>query len=432
MKKYFLLLIVLISVRLNAQTYFEKVFMDHFGPAYAREDVNDDLIISFSNQLSRMDATASTVLWNKTYSFNNIKFDLLSSGNIMFAANYPISFVCGLLDGNGDSIKINIFDEPFWDYTQTTELMEDGNGDFLFSVYQTFGAHGIRYFVKLNNVGDSITTNMNGGNDFCLSPSGNITTIENDIVDGAYLNQYNPAFNYVWSNHPFDTINHLPSYYMFNSVISTSSNMILVAGRTHSEQSILLFDNNGQLSNYYRYGSGQFNDIIQMQSGNYAAIGTDTIGTFLKFIDSNFNVLTTKYFYGLNYVDAEKIIETNDHGVLISGASYALIPVPPGGYFPWIVKTDSLGNFSPVGIEENNFPLLFDIKYLGNNMFEFNIEQGTKLEIWNLTGKKLETISGESPVFQYNGNHLSAGIYLFSLYRENHVLCTKKVIINKN
>ncbi|MBS1517571.1 MAG: T9SS type A sorting domain-containing protein [Bacteroidetes bacterium] len=136
-------------------------------------------------------------------------------------------------------------------------------------------------------------------------------------------------------------------------------------------------------------------------SGVTDSLGNDYFQAFIRVIDPVGNVKFKKYytpsFYPTDYAEFRSGIPTSDGGFYLSGS---IAPISTG--IAYMVKTDSNGNFIPVGISISESILIDNFKLYQNYpnpfnsstniIFELNENAIVDLKIYDILGNEINNI----------------------------------------
>ena len=250
-----------------------------------------------------------------------------------------------------------------------------------------------------------------------------------------YLIRLNLSGDTIWTK----TYNNYSSTAAY-SVDTTSDKGFIIGGIADSTTNnyplsyLLKIDELGNLEWEKRYSSA-FKEycysIKTLKNNRYAFCGMSDSTFFnyeraiLRVIESNGNILIEKYFRsGLSENAFQSIDLTNDQGFILCGYSkYNLTK-------SFIVRTDSLGNINPIGIN-SNFELLKDFSidqnypnpFNSQTIIRFSLNRPAiiKIELYDVTGKYITTLLNEFKTndsynyfFDPQKYNLSSGIYFYS------------------
>ena len=191
-------------------------------------------------------------------------------------------------------------------------------------------------------------------------------------------------------------------------------------------------------------------DMCRTLTGNYAIAGgggSDSPDILFILLNNKGDILTRKLFNsnGDESDSPSSIVETSENGFLITGST-SFIPTNFGGNLNiYVIKTDSIGNATPVSIKNisSDIPLTFKLYQNYPNPFNPNtkikfdlVESGVvKIEIFDNTGKKIITLLNERKnqgtyELRFEGANLSSGIYYYKMTSKNYSF-TKKMLLLK-
>lgn len=165
---------------------------------------------------------------------------------------------------------------------------------------------------------------------------------------------------------------------------------------------------------------------------------------FIRIIDLNGNVIHEKFYRALPYFTEIRSVETTtDNGLILCGVTQAVSGGHPKMY---LVKTDSIGNIYPVGIENNqteipdefnlyqNYPNPFN----STTIIEIDVKKKTDIEltIFDITGRQISKLERKNLIagnykyrFTFKDKYLSSGVYFYSLKAGNKILTRKMFYI---
>ncbi|MDZ4712434.1 MAG: T9SS type A sorting domain-containing protein [bacterium] len=238
------------------------------------------------------------------------------------------------------------------------------------------------------------------------------------------------------------------------SIDVTADNGFIIGGTADTSNNlepkayIVKTDSIGNIQWQRRYGNG-FNEtcysIRKFGNTKYVICGfSDSLQNafergVIRIIDLSGNVLQENYFRygGLDNV-FYSIERTNDNGLIVSGNSTTFNNV-----FSLLIKTDSIGNIYPVGINNSvksipnfqlyqNFPNPFNPTTTIN--FELSKEAMTRIVVYDVTGKIVSTLLKEpkkagSYTIKFDGRDFPSGIYFYKLISGENVMVRRMVIL---
>lgn len=144
------------------------------------------------------------------------------------------------------------------------------------------------------------------------------------------------------------------SYYnaFLLSTVTTSDNGCIASGRIQDGFGVIKLDSAGnllwnQIFNTNNPNNYVFGDVIELSNGEYATcFHTEANGQsssqYLARLDANGDTLWTKSYGGNSWEDSYSLVETADHGFIVSGASGSL-SLNYGYESLFVNKTDSVG-----------------------------------------------------------------------------------------
>jgi len=344
-----------------------------------------------------------------------MKYD--SSGNLMWTALYPDGDVPNAmaLDSLGN---IYVTGESSSFYTTYMTLKYNNSGDLKWA--RTHGS-------PRDAEGTSIATDISGN----IYVTGFIT-LSNGVYKYSTL-KYNTEGILIWNN-------------IFERNASGSPNQILVDSSGGSfvigPSGILKYDSLGSI--LWSDTSSFFNTIYSIldKSGNLYITNSYSINTrsFIQTIKySNFgNIIWEKNYGGEeNYSNTPYGISLDYHynvfvsGIKIGFTSDTLITLKYS-YVTNIKNSNerTVKDYFLFQNYPNPFNPITKIRYqIGNNSY-------VRLKIFDIEGKDIKTLVKKyqntgSYIVQFDGNDLSSGIYFYSLYINNELIETKKLMLLK-
>ncbi len=274
--------------------------------------------------------------------------------------------------------------------------------------------------------------------------------------------------------------------YVYDSFVDTGKCLIFKidgSGNVQWERRTKIFNRNAS-GNKIEKISNQFIVVgetseITLTIGKVFLLKIDSAGNFLstKLVNSNETVRCTDFkllnlnrftLTSFNHVDIAKVLIIDTLGNINVERSFptqyysflfSIMPLSNGDIIfgggarftvedadVWIIRSDSLLNFPPIGIHPNtnnlpsmyklfqNFPNPFNpvtkIKYL------LSQNANVKIVVYNLLGEKIEVLmeqdmnTGEHEVSFY-GENLTSGIYFYQLHINGDPIESKKMILLK-
>lgn len=213
---------------------------------------------------------------------------------------------------------------------------------------------------------------------------------------------------------------------------------------------------NGEVQNYKLFTSLHPNDVLTafkvINNNRYAmASGYDTSiyppqsAAHITIVDSLGNILIDKSIFNGDH-DMFWAIFPNTNGDIfwVGQSRYS----SPYWYDVYVVRSDSNVNIPPIGIINNKeiIPTYSEIEEIYPNPFNplahisFSIVKGlgnerqVKMVIYDVLGRKISTLLAQKLrpgkyKIDWNGTHYSSGVYFCSLYVDNILTSTKKLIL---
>ena len=260
-----------------------------------------------------------------------------------------------------------------------------------------------------------------------------------------FIRKLDTAGNILWSKYTNTGT-------MLCSIVKSSNGSLIVAGNNNNYLYCRKLDLNGNTAWDRTYTSDSLmNGYSIIKAGqNKFAIASGGYGIHSKFvmIDSMGNVAVNKtHFYSaLDKVMYLSVSSPNDSGFIITG----YIKSQGATTFNWlVVKTDKLGNTTPIGIESINSAVPEQFKLYQNYPNPFNPTTKIRFEIpyaagknvldlffkvYDLTGREVYAINETKPAGTYelsfDGSILTSGIYFYTL-RTGEFSQTQKMILLK-
>lgn len=382
--------------------------------------------------------------------------------------------ICGSGAGpNSDAylIKVNSFGYVLWfktfgglelDQARCVKQLYD-NGFILLSNTNSFGPTTDILVTRTDSLGNQMWSIVYGGNNYAEYAE-EIEVVSNTgfIIVGSvrpghenlYILRLNSEGDTLWSK---TFTEHLSSEGY--SIDITNDNGFIIGGTCDSlddnnkKSYVIKTDSNGIMQWSKKYTTN-FNEwcysIIKNNNSGYVMCGMSDSTlqnferAFVRTIDNLGNVVIEKFFRPGVYNNAFNSIEsTSDGGFVFCGYSKF------GTLNAYIVKTDSLLNIKPVGINnqfdrvndftlEQNYPNPFN----SGTIIKYNIKKSSliRIKLFDITGKEILTFVNE---FKPSGNYvykfkaenyqLSSGLYFYSMHINdtNIPFSTKKLIYIK-
>lgn len=154
----------------------------------------------------------------------------------------------------------------------------------------------------------------------------------------------------------------------------------------------------------------------------------------ISVIDSNLNIIGTRYYKGNGYNIPVGIIETQDKYLVFSGNSYPKNASGKANGFIMKIKSEDLLTTADKDLKFYE-PL---VKVFPNpvqdelaiEFQEYDNQHDIKLEIYNSLGELVHSELGNLPYQRINVHDFSSGIYFYNLYIANQLIKTGKFIKN--
>lgn len=260
-----------------------------------------------------------------------------------------------------------------------------------------------------------------------------------------FIRKLDTAGNVLWSKYTNTGT-------MLCSIVKSSNGSLIVSGNNNNYLYCRKVDLNGNTSWDRTYTADSLmNGYAIINAGhNRYAIASGGYGIHSKFImiDSMGNIAVNKtHFYSaLDKVMYLSVSSPSDSGFIITGY------IKPQGAttFNWlVVKTDKLGNTTPIGIEPINSAVPEQFKMYQNYPNPFNPSTNIRFEIpytagknvydlyfkvYDLTGREVYAVNETKPAGTYeltfDGSKLTSGIYFYTL-QAGEFKQTRKMILLK-
>jgi len=225
-----------------------------------------------------------------------------------------------------------------------------------------------------------------------------------------------------------------------NSIREIKDGYIIGGSTTNNKCIVTKTDSSGNLNWEFLYPNIGREIIYDLEvipnnrgyliSGSTDSASNDFFKAFIRVIDQDGNVKFIKYytpvFYTTDYAEFRSGIPTSDGGFYMSGS---IAPISTG--IAYMVKTDSLGNFKPVGISNNESILIDNLKLFQNYpnpfntstniIFELNESSIVELKIYDILGNEIIKIIENKKMnsgkysFNWNAENISSGIYFYKI-----------------
>jgi len=273
--------------------------------------------------------------------------------------------------------------------------------------------------------------------------------VETNVSSICFLMKADKNGDSVWSK----TIHDLPFEVFCNNQLTSENGFIVGGGLdsitnngpTHANGFIMNFDGNGDTlwtKSYGGKGNQGFFSIEKTDDGGYIACGYNNpnasitppfgnTGFYLTKINLEGTSLWTKYYPGVGGdISGLSASQTSDHGFIATGVVYDSLDNRRNVI---LIKTDSLGNFYPTGINEerssgilNPFPNPTYCRVYLNPPGKYN-----SLEVRDLLGntvlrKELNPEDNNTIIFDLTGN--PKGIYILQL-NNSYGSTTGKIVL---
>jgi hypothetical protein len=184
--------------------------------------------------------------------------------------------------------------------------------------------------------------------------------------------------------------------------------------------------------------------LINIKSNKFVYTSILEDSALIRIIDSSGNILKQKAYTWNRWAIPESIIEIQNGDLLLIGECADNPPLLRGVY---ALRTDSLLNAKPpIWIDpsisqvrkkfslKQNYPNPFN----GQTYIEFELPIKTeiKIKIIDLLGREIETVTKgvyDAGVYNltYNADKLASGIYFVSLFTNDKLVLTRKIVYLK-
>jgi len=400
--------------------------------------------------------------WQKTYGgvsaefgisiLQNINGDYIIGGTTTSLGAGSNDYYVIKTDNNGDTIWTKTYGGWLLDSPRKIIATND-NGYAIIGRTQSFGSGTSSvYFVKIDSAGTEQFSKTYGGSGLnwgmCIQQTsdggyvivGKTTSFSAQGQD-VYLIKTNSSGDTTWTKY-FGSV----SDDWANYVVQTSDNGYLITGTYNYNNGsgdvyITKTDVSGNLLWSKTYGSSGddfSNSEIITNGGDYMFVGaTNSFGAgnydlYLLKTDVNGDTLWTKTFGGSGLEAGYSVKQTIDGGYVIVGQTSS---IGNGSDDVYLIKVDNLGNIT--GINEFNLdnqishmvypnPLKEKAKIVINNK---NSSMEYSLILYDLSGKKLNTLSGQKDEIIIERGNILNGIYFYKLSNESRVIGSGKLII---
>jgi hypothetical protein len=404
-------------------------------------------------------------LWSKTYggSAEDIAYSFVETPDHGFI----LSGYSNSLDGLW-LVRTNEVGDTLW--TRVYQNLEAGNSicELNDNCYVVTGGisedyYGDVYVLKFDIDGDSLWLNTfyncwdnhSIGKDIALSDDSGFVVLCYPNIDQIKFDQNG---NEIWRknhNHEFNNL----SGFRGNSIFQTADNGYIIAGNctyTDPEAGMFVY---GLIIKTDFLGDTLWTEIIgsvyleltdglQLENNNYIITGagvgqysSDESFNLIK-LDSSGNVIWRNNFGdGFQYVHrAYGVVQTPDHGFIMSGMKWDFDNTSE--QYLCIVKTDSLGQVSASGINDQNIVGNFTLSQNYPNPFNPITTIGyvtpedshVKLTIYNISGQHIGTLVDEfyqagAYRVKWDASKYSSGIYIYRLESSYGTHSRKMVLI---
>ena len=391
-------------------------------------------------------------LWNKYFDLNvNAVYgglwieETYDKGFIITGSGPGVSTDSYLIkvDSSGNIQWFKTFGGSQFDQGMCVKQLSD-NGFILLIRTFSFGPTQDILLVKTDSSGNEIWRKVYGNNsDHELGNEIQIIGNSGFIIAGwknspdqsVYLIRTNIFGDTIWSRN-YTSFLSSRAY----SIDITSDNGFIIGGTADSAVDerkgyVIRTDSSGNIIWQKRFSSAYKEycfSIRTLSNNRYAFCGMSDSTYFnyeraiFRVIDGSGNILIEKYFRaGISENAFQSLELTNDQGFILCGYSEQILATS------FIVRTDSLGNIKPVGID-HDFGLLQDYSIEQNYPNPFNSQtiikfsllkpSYIKINLYDIAGKYITTLLNE---FKSNGsfflqfdpqkNNLSSGIYFYKL-----------------
>jgi hypothetical protein len=234
---------------------------------------------------------------------------------------------------------------------------------------------------------------------------------------------------------------------------NNAGNYIVTGVNTQSNNSYIALaelNSSGQIIDQWNYGeeAQQYgNYVIQTGDSSYVVAGQVFFGmaydvVVLKAM-SDGTEMWRWYYGGDNTESVEIVRETSDGGFILVGHTMTFGPGPEAVY---VLKTDSEGNIVVPGIDDNDSQARPRDYILANNYpnpfnastvieYELPYQANTKIEIYNMLGRKVTTLEDRQLQAGYHqtiwqADDFSSGIYFYKIQAGDYTE-TKKMVLLK-
>jgi hypothetical protein len=447
MKKIFILFFSVAQSLAFAQSTFQKVFYSYNGSCVARQTSDGRFAVSIPHDsvFMKLDSSGNT-LATQVYNFTIGTFiedtdkSFVTGG--VSEGRYSPDAVMARIDSSLDTIwtrRISSCCGSLGADVRKTEILPGGN--LLFQVFDDAvgGPNSYDSYIR-NPSGDFIRTFYNQGDDLILTQDKHLVSIFfNYNVPTMNINKKDTMGNTLWNKYISDSAYWWMVYSIYSIAEDTDNNYITGGfyGSSPNSQKLIMKINSltgdTLFTKILEYGI--IFDLIPVRSGGYAAVSRDSTQTILLTrYDQNLSIRWKRHYTPLNSTMAYQIEECIDGGFLISGDMID----SAGTYRPYLIKTDSLGNTSPlINIHDrpdnkpqfiiypNPFHQTIELKILNYTIHSSK----NNFQIFDLMGKEIysKEINSERTSITI---HSKVGIYFYRFSSSTGIIQTGKLIVN--
>ncbi len=326
---------------------------------------------------------------------------------------------------NNDGQKIF---SKFYDYENTNIILNDvihlNNNLYIITGVHRFQNNSQVFLAKLDELGDTLWTKSfgtlydeRGYTVFQTNDNGFLSIGQINFGSAQariYFSKLDSSGNLIWSRIYGDT---LKTYEIISSdcaVYNSYTSSLIITGRYVSGLSIL-----------------------------------DTTKLFIVSIDTSGNRIWEKLYYkDTADIEGASIDLCNDSGYIIAGD----LLDPPFDYnltspqFLYVIKTNKYGEIQPIGINNHNisFPKNYKLNPVYPNPFNpvtnitFEVPKASniKINLYNILGKEVKILVNntlKSGIYnlKLESGGLASGIYFVSMFADNNLINTQKIILIK-
>lgn len=413
------------------------------------------------------------VIWARFYGGSNI--DIIRAVELMpdsgfIMAGYTNSFGHGGYDGwlvrldkNGDTLWTKCIGTADWDFFFDVHVMQDGGFLVTGGTYGLGAGDEDMYLVRTDLNGDTLWTRTYGGiktdearggietEDSLLAICG-FTHSFNDSLGDSWMLRLDSDGDTLWTKNPgFSNVEDKAYGITYDSI----SDMILFCGYTMSQAG----------------GDGYWTGYFYNQTPFFLGVGGGALFEEYSSIKagpglSRFMACGTTYTYGggmgdMYFFGAESVWSSTSYGTIKEDHAYDIDFTHDGGYIlcgstlgygiytsnMYLVKVDTFyQTVNLLAVPEINSNAATSVSVFpvpANDIITMNITSTssnlstTEIDIYDITGKLIETISNES-VFTTDQHHATAslatstyseGIYFYTVRDVNGPLFSNKFMI---